>query len=321
VVADSEPDVQLAPHADMPVKSLRHIVWTPALGLAVLIVAACALGQTPPGGRVCTLIACGPSLEIALVGDYVPTRFELNLTSSEGDTVHVLCTDGNAAFDPPDAARWSPTCPAGGVTLQDFTPQQVSVTARWSGGEVTQDFQPTYVESQPNGPACEPTCQTARVELRIPFIPAYGDTSTWETYTDVAHGFSFRYPAALTLEFSPLVDGYNTVFVGDKIQIQTSSTDPLVCQGDCPMMGSNEPVTIAGREARLVRGYIGSVGGNIPQRFMLYLIHSGSTYISLTLFAAGRQDQSVDDPSVIVPLQQADIELFNRLVQTVQMTP
>lgn len=302
-------------------KSLRHIPWSLTLGLVAFILAACRLGQTPPGDQVCTLIGCGPSLEIALVGDYVPTQFELTLFSPQGETVHVLCTDGNATFDPPEAARWSPSCPAGGVALQDFTPDQLSVTARWSGGEVTQDFQPTYIEAQPNGPACEPTCRTVRLELRIPSIPPYGDTSTWETYTDEAHGFSLRYPAALSIESSPLVDGYATVFVGDQIQIRTSSTDPVVCQGDCPMIESTEPVVIAGRQAHLVRGYIGSVGGNIPQRFMLYLIRSGSTYISLTLFAAGRHDQPVVDPSAILPLQESDIQLFNRLVQTVEMTP
>lgn len=305
----------------MATKSLRHILRLLMPGLFASTLAACTLGQTPPGGRVCTLIGCGPSLEITLVGDYLPTTFALVLASSEGDTVHVLCTDGNATFDPPEAARWSPTCPAGGVALQDFTPEKLTVTASWSGGEVTQDFQPAYTESQPNGPACEPTCRAASLELHIPFIPPYGDTSSWQTYTDSAHGFRFRYPAALTLEFSPLVDGYGTVFVGDKIQVRTSSTDPLVCQGDCPLIESTEPVTIAGREARLVRGYIGSVGGNIPQRFMLYLIRSGSTYISLALFAAGRQDQSAVDPGVILPLQEADIELFNRMVQTVEITP
>ncbi len=217
------------------------------------------------------------------MGDYVPTEFSMSLASPDVGSLNVRCANGTAQFDPPDAARWSPACPAGRVSLQDFTPRQLSVSVHWSEGETAQDFQPAYVESQPNGPACEPTCRTARLELRIPAIPAYGDVSTWATYTDEAHGFSLRHPAALALEFGPQVDGYGIVFIGDKIQVRTSSVDPLVCQGECPIMESTEPVTLAGRDAYLVHGYIGSIGGNVPQHFMLYLIRSGSTYISLVL--------------------------------------
>ena len=53
---------------------------------------------------------------------------------------------------------------------------------------------------------------------------------------------------------------------------------------------------------------------------MLYLVRSGRTYISLTLYAAGR-NAVLTDPAVIVPLQESDIELFDRIVQTLQLTP
>ena len=96
------------------------------------------------------------------------------------------------------------------------------------------------------------------------------------------------------------------VFVGDKIQIRTSSADPLVCQGECPMIESTEPATIAGRDAHLVHGYIGSMAAIVPQHFMLYLIRSGSTYISLVLYAESRHATAAD-PGVILPLHEADI--------------
>jgi hypothetical protein len=251
----------------------------------------------------------------------VPTQFAVSLSSSEGESLQVLCTDGNATFDPPEAARWSPACPAGGVTLQDFTPDELSVSVRWSDGEATQIFRPTYVASRPNGPDCDPACQSATLDLHIPVVPAYGDVATWETYVDEAHGFSLRYPPELAPEFGPTVDGYGTVYFGEKIQLRTSPGDPLVCQGDCPMLESTQAVTIAGRGAQLVHGYIGSVGGSIPQRFMLYLLRSGSTYVALVLFAADRHDTLTTDPSAILPLQEADIELFNRMVQTLEWIP
>ena len=203
----------------------RRSILISALLLAALGLAGCTLGQTPPGDRMCTLIGCGPSLEIVLVGDYVPTDFSMNLASPSGSLVNVRCTEGTARFDPPEAARWSPACPAGGVSLQDFTPEQLSVSLEWSEGEVTQDFNPVYFESRPNGPACEPVCRTARVELRVPAVPPYGDVSTWETYSDELHGFSIRHPAALTLEFGPESNGHRIVFVGDKIQIRTSAIE------------------------------------------------------------------------------------------------
>ena len=127
-------------------------------------------------------------------------------------------------------------------------------------------------------------------------------------------------PPHLNLEFDPQSGSAGVVFVGERIEVRTSPVDPLVCRGDCPMIESNQPVTIAGRQARLVRGYLGSVGGNVPQQFMLYLIRSGRTYISLTLFAAGRH-AAVGDPAVILPLQAADIELFDRIVGTLGFAP
>ena len=286
--------------------------------MASILLTACTLGQLPPGQQACTLIACGSSLEIALVGDHVPTVFSMQISSPSGELINVHCADGNARFDPAEAARWSPACPSGGVSLTDFAPQQLSVTVDWSDGQARQEFQPSYVASQPNGPACEPTCRSARIEVRIPKILPYGDVSTWEVYTDEEHGFSVRHPAELTLEIGPSSGGNRIVFVGDKIQVRTTTFDPLVCQGECPMIESNEAITIAGRPARIVRGYIGSIGGNIPQHFMLYLIRSGDIYISLILYAESR-NALLGDPAVIVPLQQADIELFDRIVQTLEI--
>jgi hypothetical protein len=303
---------------EMQVPLLRHSVRVLALGLVALSLAACTLGQTRQDQRVCTLIGCGPSLEIILAGDHIPTDFSMVLTSPSEDPVTVRCTEGTAQFEPPQASRWSPACPAGGVSFEDFTPERLSITVRWSDGETTQDFQPDYTQSQPNGPDCQPACRAVRLDLRIPAVPAYGDESTWETYIDEQHGFSIRYPAALTLEFGPQVDGYGVVFVGDQIQVHTSPANPLVCRGQCPIMESTEPVTIAGRDAHLVRGYVGSIGGNIPRRFMLYLIRSGTTYISLVLYA-GSRDATTADPTTLVPLQEADIGLFDRMVETLEI--
>ncbi len=296
------------------------LTWTLAAGLpAAVLLVGCTLGQRPPSERVCTLIGCAASLEVTLKGKHVPTDFTMTVNSPAGDKVNVHCTEGNAEFDPPEAARWNPACPAGGVTFQNFTPQQITVTVRWHEGETTQTLEPVYSDFQPNGPQCEPTCRSGRVDVLIPQIPAHGDSSTWETYRDEQHDFSFKYPAALGLEAGPIVDGNRVLFLSDKIRIQTSAKDPLVCQGECPMIEKTETLTIAGREARRVRGYIGSIGGNVPQYFLMYLIRLGNTFVSFQLFAESRE-ASTDDPSYIRDLKEEDVDLFERIMQTVEFT-
>jgi len=297
--------------------SRRHFLHTMGVASAGLVLAGCTLGQRPPVEQACTLIGCGPSLEVALVGEHVPTDFSLSVNSRAGNIVNVHCTEGTAKFDPPAAARWTPACPAGGVAFQNFAPLQVRLTVRWSEGEVAQDFAPVYSQNQPNGPRCEPTCRAARIEVRIPRVPAYGDPWQWETYSDQQHGFAFKYPPALQLELGLPVDEYRVVFVGDQIQVQTSPVNPLVCRGDCPLIENNEVVTIAGREARQVQGYIGSIGGNVPRHFLMFVFRRGDTYVSFALYAESR-DAAVADPSVISPLKEDDVELFERIMQTVE---
>jgi hypothetical protein len=285
----------------------------------VLALAGCTLGQNPPNGQACTLIGCGPSFEVMLVGEHVPTDFTATLNTGSGDSVKVRCTEGNAEFEPPEASRWAPSCPAGGVSFQDFTPAAVSVTVVWADGEVSQEFAPAYGQSRPNGPACEPVCQSASFDVYIPDFPAYGDSSGWEIYLDELHGFRLRYPAQLGLEkIGPRSDGHGSTYVGDQIEIRTSARDPLVCRGDCPMIEESEAITIAGREARQVLGYLGSIGGNTPQYFLMYLIRLGDTYASFILYAESRH-ATTDDPSYIRDLKERDIDLFERMMLTLEI--
>lgn len=288
------------------------------LACMVTILAGCTLGQRAPAGEVCTLIGCGPSLEVRLAGEHVPTDFTVTVLSSSGDFVKVRCTEGSAEFEPPEASRWMPSCPAGGVTFQDFAPAEATVTVLWSEGDVSEEFAPAYSQSQPNGPACEPVCRSASIDVYIPDLPAYGDPSTWETYVDESHGFGLRHPAQLELEIGPHSDGYGATYVGDQIEIRTSPTDPLVCRGDCPMIEESETITIAGRDARQVLGYVGSIGGYTPQHFLMYLIRLGDTYVSFVLYAESRH-ATAGDPSTIRDLDEKDIDLFERMMQTLEI--
>ena len=84
------------------------------------------------------------------------------------------------------------------------------------------------------------------------------------------------------------------------------------------MIESIEFVTLARREARQARGYIGSVGGNVPQHFLRYVFRLGGEYVSFVLFAESRY-AALTDPSHITPLRQEDIDVFERMMQTLEI--
>jgi hypothetical protein len=67
-----------------------------------------------------------------------------------------------------------------------------------------------------------------------------------------------------------------------------------------------------------VLGYLGSIGGNTPQYFLMYLIRLGDTYASFILYAESRH-ATTDDPSYIRDLKEQDIDLFERMMQTLEI--
>jgi len=307
---------------DASVRSIPLSAGPGRLGLltAGLLLAGCTLGQRPPQAPVCTLIGCGNTLEVRLVGAHVPTDFTLTLDAASGEHVRVRCTEGTAEFEPPEAARWTPACPAGGVSFFNFAPQGISVAVEWADGQVVQELEPRYATSQPNGPECEPTCRSGAVEVIIPEFPAYGAESTWAVYSDEAHGFRLRYPAQLGLKRETDLYGQTVATVGDRIEIRAGGRDPLVCVGDCPLIEENKPQPLAGRAARQVRGYIGSIGGSVPQYYLMYAVRLGEVHVSFVLYAAGRAAVT-DDPTYIRELAQEDIDLFERIMRSVEFGP
>ena len=64
-----------------------------------------------------------------------------------------------------------------------------------------------------------------------------------------------------------------------------------------------------------MRGYIGSVGGNIPQYFLLYVFRLREGFASFALYAE-RRDAELKDPGSITRLLQADIDLFESMMET-----
>jgi hypothetical protein len=120
-----------------------------------LLFAVCTLplsgGMAGCTSGVCTLIGCNSGLIVSVQpAPTPPYRIE--------------------AYTEPSATRYVADCATAdscgsGVVFTDFTPDRVSVDVITGADTVTREFTGpiTYKTSQPNGPSCSPTCQSATI--------------------------------------------------------------------------------------------------------------------------------------------------------------
>jgi hypothetical protein len=139
----------------------------------------------------------------------------------------------------------------------------------------------------------------------------------WKTYSDSEYDFLISYPAYF--EITP-GENNTSLYIGEQISIWISDVNPLECRGDCPLVESTAPVTVANIDAIKVEGYIGAIGGNIPQRYMSYILQRDNRYYNLTLYAISRFDFNNYDPYTIWPLKENDIALFDQILETFKFT-
>jgi hypothetical protein len=117
--------------------------------------------------RLCTVMGCGPSIQLKLAGP-VPPDFVVNATTPTGEIVRVHCQQNKTELDPQTTPPADAICTPNAILFISFTPQNVTITIEWGDREVSQQFQPTYTVSYPNGATCKPQCQSATVELTFP---------------------------------------------------------------------------------------------------------------------------------------------------------
>ena len=158
------------------------------LALAALALGSCSKGQsgtTPPGGQVCTQIGCLDGLRVELThpgawpaGDYTFTLV--------ADGAAITCV-GALPLPPCEAGR-ALTCDRDGaqivesgcalpadahgfaeILLPGPPVAELALTIA-RGGEplVATTLRPTYRESRPNGPGCEPLCRSADLAVAVP---------------------------------------------------------------------------------------------------------------------------------------------------------
>jgi hypothetical protein len=121
-------------------------------------------------------------------------------------------------------------------------------------------------------------------------LPPAPTPSPLETYINPTFGYSFQYPAGLSVEGSD--DSY--IWLDRQISVSASSFNPEEARGDGPLIESAEDTTVGPYPARRLRGYIGAIGGNTPQSYDSVAIPRGGTYYVITVWEL-KNDAPVDD--------------------------
>lgn len=137
------------------------------------------------------------------------------------------------------------------------------------------------------------------------------ETENWKTYTDPGDQFSFNYPPNYTLEN----DG--NIYLNRNITWRFSNISSLDCRGDCPIIESKENSVLGGKFANKLSGYIGSIGGNIPQRYITYEVPLTNDYFIFSIqalpYISGGKKSANNDPQ---PIQTNDLVIFDRILST-----
>jgi hypothetical protein len=165
-------------------------------------------------------------------------------------------------------------------------------------------------------PPAVPTATFTAPPPPTPSLPAPSEPAPqpvlWLTYTNPTYGYSLEHPDSLAVGAAN--DDY--VELGPKIVVSVWDKDPAAPLGDGPVNESVTDVELAGYPARLFTGYIGSIGGYVPQQFRRYVIERNGVYWMITLYALGLH-ASGGDLSPIVELDPADVQLFETIAASV----
>jgi hypothetical protein len=121
--------------------------------IAVVIAATSLLGC---GSGPCTAIGCLSYLRIAL---NLPSGAEEAVISITYDGEERVCSPG---AENPCRSGFQPDYDKDAPILIRDTPEKIVVTVVIDGVSKSETLRPSYVEEQPNGASCPPTCRSAR---------------------------------------------------------------------------------------------------------------------------------------------------------------
>lgn len=130
-------------------------------------------------------------------------------------------------------------------------------------------------------------------------------------YHNSKYGYSLNYPEAYDI----VIVNDEFVEIGSKITVEVRTVDPTVPRGDGAAIENTSAIQLSGYPAKLLTGYIGSVGGYMPQQFKQLVIERNGNYFVLTLYALGLRITD-GDISQIAQLMPEDAALFDEIAES-----
>lgn len=163
--------------------------------------------------------------------------------------------------------------------------------------------------SQTKEPLAQPTIVPSLSAVQPPDA-----TLEWKKYQDPTGQFSFRYPPEYSLDLK------KTPYLNRNITWRFSDSSLLECRGDCPIINNKETSSFGGKSSIKLSGYIGSIGGNIPQDFITYQVPSGTKYFIFSIqavpFVLTDEEMKLYDQNDIQKIKPDDLKIFNQIVST-----
>lgn len=164
------------------------------------------------------------------------------------------------------------------------------------------------VSSPPEPPVSSETAPALTTAVPETQVPAQS------VYTNSKYGYSLSYPGLLNV----IVVSDEYVEIGDKITVEVMNVDPTLPRGDGAVIETISDTQISRYPAKLLTGYMGSVGGYIPQQLRKVVVERNGSYFVVTLYALGLH-VTEGDLSKIAELAEADISLFNNITASMQV--
>jgi hypothetical protein len=137
-----------------------------------------------------------------------------------------------------------------------------------------------------------------------------------ETYTNPNLGYTLQYPAGLALDSNE--DG-SLVWIDRQISITTFTINPEDARGDGPVIESAEDATVGPYSGRRLRGYIGAVGGNTPQRYESVAVPHNNLYYVFTVYEL-KNDVQLPPDRELGEIQAEALALFDQVLASLQLS-
>jgi hypothetical protein len=143
---------------------------------------------------------------------------------------------------------------------------------------------------QPANPIPQDAAAIAAPTEPVVTLPAAPQDIALLGYTNAAYNYAFNYPATSAIA----EDAPESVWVDNQIHILISAINPELARGGGIVIDTSEDTLVGTSPARRLTGFIGAIGGNIPQRYQKIAIPRGDVFITITVYELRRDAVLMD---------------------------